>query len=235
MPMRLADIARTFARVLTFQARPDELASLDRPHLYAGFICTWIVGMGRWWDDPEASLLQHLGLGSVVYVFVLSFVLWLIVLPLKPQRWTYRLVLTFVMVTSAPALLYAIPVERFVSMSTAGTLNVLFLLTVAVWRVGLLLRFLTTVPQIGVFKGIVTSLLPLSGIVFTLFVLNLHRAVFEVMSSIASDQPTAHDASYAVLFALTMLSAIVLPVLLVLYAGAIVHVNRKRLNRGPRR
>src|SRR3712207_7552248 len=42
-----------------------------------GLACTWLVGVGRYWDNPRASLLQHLGVGSVVYVFALALLLWL--------------------------------------------------------------------------------------------------------------------------------------------------------------
>jgi len=68
-----------------------------------------------------------MGLGSVAYIFVLSALIWILALPLRPERWSYLSVLTFVGLTSPLAWLYAIPVERFVSMDFAISANVLFL------------------------------------------------------------------------------------------------------------
>ena len=45
--------------------------------------------------------------------------------------------LAFVTLTAPPALLYAIPVERFMTPSAASVTNVWFLAVVAAWRVGL--------------------------------------------------------------------------------------------------
>ena len=53
-----------------------------------GLACTWLAGVGRYWDNPHAPLFQRLGLGSVVYAFVLSVALRLVVRPLKPRRWS---------------------------------------------------------------------------------------------------------------------------------------------------
>ena len=106
----LKDLLLLNFRLLTFRVSSEELASLDNRHLAWGLFMTWVVGMGRWWDDPGAHLLQHLGLGSVVYVFILALLLWLIPLPLKPSNWSYKGVLTLITLTSPPAMLCAIPV-----------------------------------------------------------------------------------------------------------------------------
>jgi hypothetical protein len=68
----LAEMATLF-RLLTFRASRDELRQFNYRHLALGLMLTWLVGMGRWWEDPHASLLQHLGIGSVVYIFLLAF------------------------------------------------------------------------------------------------------------------------------------------------------------------
>ena len=68
----MRDLLTTQLRVLTFRISREELLKLNRRHLAWGLAWTWIVGIGRWWDDPGARLLQHLGLGSVIYIFVLS-------------------------------------------------------------------------------------------------------------------------------------------------------------------
>jgi hypothetical protein len=52
---------------------------------------------------------------------VLAAILYLVVKPLRPANWTYSSVLIFVGLTALPGLLYAIPVERFVSLEYAQT------------------------------------------------------------------------------------------------------------------
>ena len=204
-------------RLLTFRMTREEFAGLDRRHLAVGVVCTWLVGVGRWWDDPGANLLQLLGVGSVVYIFVLAGLLWVVVRPLKPRDWTYRHVLTFVSLTSPPAILYAIPVERFTSLATARSLNVWFLATVAAWRVALLLFYLRRHARLSVFAIGVASLLPLTAVVVTLTALNLERAVFDLMGGLRETGGTANDGAYAVLVTLTMLSMLLFAPLLVCY------------------
>ena len=84
--------------------RPDIRGHRDA-YLAWGLLTTWLAGVGRYWDHPNAALWQYLGLGSVAYVFILALVLWLIVAPLKASNWSYSGVLIFVMLTSLPALL----------------------------------------------------------------------------------------------------------------------------------
>src|SRR5689334_11993983 len=108
----MSDVIATAARVLTFRATRNELRSFDRRHLFLGFLLTWLVGMGRWWEDPRAGLLQHLGVGSLVYVVILSLFLWLIIKPLA-VRTRYVTVLTYVTLTAPPAILYALPVRSW--------------------------------------------------------------------------------------------------------------------------
>lgn len=215
-------------RTLTFRGTAKALGELENAHLAAGLACTWVVGMGRWWDDPKASLLQHLGLGSVAYAFVLAALLWLVVLPLAPRQLSYRTSLTFVVLTSPPAILYAIPVERWMDMRSAGQVNLWFLALVATWRVALLLRFFASVPGVGAVKGSIAALLPLAAIVTALTALNLHRVVFSLMGGIAEADRTAHDAAYGVLVLLTLLASMAFPVLLVAYAISIAHSWGKR-------
>lgn len=221
-------------RALSFRLGAEGVGGLGTKHLVAGLACTWLVGIGRWWDDPRAGLVQHLGLGSVIYVFVLAALLWLVIWPLAPAVVSYRAVITFVSLTSPPAILYAIPVERFFSLATAGRINLWFLAVVATWRVALLLRFLASVPAVGVVKGVIAALLPLTAIVTALTLLNLHRVVFSIMGGIADADRTAHDAAYGVLVMLTLLSTTLLPVLLVAYVAGIVHswLRRKAARQG---
>lgn len=149
---------RDLGRLLTFRLSRDGFRSFNRSHLILGLVFTWLVGMGRWWDDPGANLLQHLGVGSVVYVFVLAGLLWLVVRPFSPENWKYCHVLTFVALTSPPAILYAIPVERFTELSTAREINVWFLATVAAWRVALLFFYLRRSARLTLFAVVVATL-----------------------------------------------------------------------------
>lgn len=215
-------IFRTSVRLLTFRLSHEEFAGLGNKHLIAGLIFTWIVGIGRWWDDPNANLLQHLGIGSVVYIFCLALVIWLLVKPLGPANWSYKQVLTFISLTSPPAILYAIPVERFVELETAVTLNVWFLATVALWRVVLLFFYLRRSAKLSYFAVLIVSLLPLMGIVTILTMLNMERAVFDIMGGLRTPG-TPNDGAYAVLFILTFFSTLLFIPALAAYFALVVH------------
>lgn len=141
-PARAIPVWRTVLRVLSFRFAREEMLAVDHRHLAVGLIATWLVGMGRYWDDPLANIFQHLGVGSVIYVFALTALLWLVMRPLCPDGLSYRRLLTFVTLTSLPAMLYAIPVERFFTLAIARSINVWFLAAVAAWRVALLVLYL---------------------------------------------------------------------------------------------
>lgn len=213
----LSSILRDMARVLRFE-RPSQAVAVHWPvYLLVGLGFTWLAGVGRYWDNPRAGLFQHLGLGSVVYVFVLAFIVWALLLPLRPRFWFYRNVLVFVTMTSPPALLYAVPVERFLPLDLAQSTNAIFLAFVAAWRVGLLVWFLRRVAGLtGVTVGVAT-LLPLSLILVTLTALNLEHVVFQLMAGNGPDAPSGNDVSYAVVAVLAYLSVLASPVLLVVY------------------
>ena len=210
------NIPGAVVRLLTFRATREDFLQLGSKHLAFGIACTWVVGVGRWWDDPGANPLQHSGVGSVVYIFLLSLLLWLVVWPLRPRNWSYRRVLTFVSLTSPPAILYAIPVERFTSLEAARSLNVWFLAVVAAWRVGLLFFYLRRHARLPAFSIVVAALLPVTFIIVALTTLNLERAVFDVMGGLR-DPGTANDGAYAVLFTLSLLSTLLFIPLLISY------------------
>jgi hypothetical protein len=205
----------TAIRLLTFRASREELASVTGKHLALGLLCTWLVGMGRYWDNPRVNLLQHLGVGSVVYVFVLSLFLWLIVWPLRPKNWSYFRVLVLVTLVSPPAIIYAFPVEKFYPLDTANALNQLFLLIVATWRVALLLFFLRRVARLDRFPATVAAMLPLTLIVVSLTVLNLEKVVFDFMGGVSNR--SSSDASYEFLLLLSLLAVVLIAPLLLCY------------------
>lgn len=221
------EIFKTVIRLLSFKLTRNEMLSFDKRHFIAGLIGTWIVGMGRYWDDPGAKILQHLGLGSVVYIFVLGGFIWLILLPYKLEKWNYFTIVTFLGLTSFPAIFYAIPVEIYFSMDVANTMNVWFLAVVAAWRLGLLYYFLKHFTKLSKGNIITVTLMPICLIISTLTVLNLHRVVFSIMGGIS--EPTAHDGSYLVLFILTQLSLLLTIPLIISYGIGIYKSRTKRI------
>ena len=207
--------------VLVFRAPSLALADHPQAFLIFGLVCTWIAGIGRYWDNPEAYVLQSVGLGSVAYVFVLALVLWLIAWPLRPMRWTYLNVLLFVTLTSPPALLYAIPAERFLPMETAQIVNLWFLAVVAAWRVALLAWFLVRLARLRVGAVVVVTLLPLALIVAVLSALNLEHVTADMMSGTPA---SANDTAYLVVVLLAIIAEFASPVLLLLYVYQVVVV-----------
>lgn len=219
-------IVNYILKLLTFKLTRDEMLGFNNKHLIAGIIGTWVVGMGRYWDDPKASLLQHLGLGSVLYIFLLAGFIWLILLPFKIDKWNYKTVLTFIALTSFPAIFYAIPVERFFSIATANTMNVWFLAIVALWRLCLLYYFLKHFTQLSLGNIITVTLMPICLIISTLTALNLHRVVFNIMGGFTD--PTPHDGAYGVLMFLTVISVILTLPLLIAYGVGISNSRQKK-------
>jgi hypothetical protein len=208
-------ISRDIINLLKFKYSRENMLAFTNKHLITGLIGTWIVGMGRYWDDPKASILQHLGLGSVIYIFALALFIWLIILPFRIKSWSYKIVLTFISLTSFPAIFYAIPVELFFSISTANTMNVIFLAVVALWRLCLLYHFLKQFTQLPTSNIITITFMHICLIISVLTILNLHNVVFEVMGGIRN--PSPHDSSYFVLMILTGLSMILAIPLLLAY------------------
>ena len=202
-------------RLILFRASSAELAKIGWRYFAIGLFCTWLVGMGRYWDNPRVGLLQHLGIGSVIYIFVLSFFLWLVIWPLRPRNWTYFKVLTFISLVSPPAVLYAIPIEKFAGLDFANTINAWLLAIVATWRVALLVFYLRRLGELAWFATIVASLLPLCMIVVALTLLNLEKVVFNLMGGIHN--PSPNDRAYEILASLALLSVFLLMPLLICY------------------
>lgn len=160
--------------------------------------------MGRYWDDPGAQLLQHLGLGSVIYIFVLAAMLFMFIWCMGSNELTYFRLLTFISLTSFPAILYAIPVERFVDIETATTMNTWFLAIVALWRVALLIIFMRVIGPMSTLTALIGGLLPLMLIIATLTILNLNRVVFDLMAGF--QEANAHNGAYEVMLLISFIS-----------------------------
>jgi hypothetical protein len=218
-------VTNTIIRILCFRLSHEEILRFNKKHFIAGLTGTWLVGIGRYWDDAGATILQHAGLGSVIYIFSLSLFIWLIVKPFKVNGWSYFRTLTFISLTSFPAILYAIPVERFLSIGTANVMNVWFLAIVAVWRLCLLYRFLKIFTRLSYGNILVITFMPICLIISVLTALNLHRVVFNIMGGIRN--PTPHDSSYFVLMFLTVVSVILSLPLLIGYIVGVVSSRDK--------
>jgi hypothetical protein len=214
-------------RLLTFKISREEMLQFNTQHLIVGLIGTWIVGMGRYWDDDKANLLQHLGLGSVIYIYLLALFIWLVLLPFKVEDWKYLTVLTFISLTSFPAIFYAIPVERFFSIETANSMNVWFLAIVAAWRLGLLFYFLKHFTKLSIGNIITVTLMPICLIISALTILNLHKVVFQIMGGMRD--PSPHDSSYFILMLLTVISMVLSIPLIIAYCIGIYN-RRNNIN-----
>lgn len=213
-------------RFLTFRSMSPGVQTHWKAYLAFGLFFTWMAGVGRYWDNPRAELWQLLGLGSVAYVFSLSFVLWLLLAPLRPQNWGYRNVLLFVTLTAPPAVLYAIPVERFMSVAAAAATNAWFLAIVASWRVALLAVFLRRVARLDWLALVVATLLPLALIVVALALLNLEHVLFDLMAGIREQDKSSADTAYSLVFMLAVFSYFSAPMLLIGYIIFVVRAFR---------
>ncbi|MEW8641714.1 MAG: hypothetical protein AB2609_06840 [Candidatus Thiodiazotropha sp.] len=220
------EVLLTEVRFLAFKPVKPDLNRLGNHYLALGLLAAWLAGIGRYWDNPRAELWQYLGLGSLLYVFVLSFILWLLIKPLHPENWSYKAVLIFVGMTSPPAILYAIPVERFTTLETAQALNVWFLAVVAVWRVILLFQYLMRSAKLNGFTVFVAAVLPLVIIVSVLAMLNLEHVIFRIMAGLAEDEKSANDTAYGILVLITYFSLLASPVLLIAYTA--IALNKRK-------
>ena len=105
MALRLSKILRDQRDLLLFRPFKPDLKDHWPAYLAWGLLTAWLAGIGRYWDHPNAAWWQYAGLGSVSYVLVLAFFLWVLVAPLRPRNWSFVGVLIFVTLTSLPALI----------------------------------------------------------------------------------------------------------------------------------
>lgn len=207
-------VSDTF-RLLTFRLPREAMLNFGWKHLIFGLILTWLVGIGRYWDNPRVEFLQQLGIGSVIYVFLLALLIFIVIFPLARAEWNYFTVLTFITLVSPPAIIYAIPVQLYFDLETSNIINAWFLLIVAVWRLALLIFFLCRFALLRYWEVFVAAFLPVTFLVFVLTILNLEKAVFNIMGGF--DLSTPNDEAFEVLAAITFLSFFLFPVLLIAY------------------
>lgn len=212
-------------KLLTFRNVKINMNELGTYYVVFAIFMAWLAGMGRYWDSPRADTWQYLGLGSVIYIFVLAFLIWIIIKPLNPQNWSYKNVLVFVGLTSPTGFFYAIPVERYFSLDISQKINVWFLLVVAIWRVVLFFLYLKRVAKLKSSTIFVALLLPLTLIVTVLTMLNLEHVVFKIMAGLSENERSANDTAYMVLMIITTFSIMVSPILLFIYSY-VIYKNR---------
>jgi RsiW-degrading membrane proteinase PrsW (M82 family) len=154
----------------------------------------------------------------------------LIVWPLRPKDWGYFRVLTFISLVSPPAILYAIPVEKW-DLDAANSINSLFLLIVALWRVALLVFFLRRSGELDPLSIIVATFLPLTMIVIGLSMLNLEQAVFNFMGGLRDRTP--NDSAFGIVMLLSLISFLLFIPLVIGYAVMVAvntaHARQQRL------
>ena len=155
-----------------------------------------------------------------------ALIIWVLLMPLKPARWSYRSVLVFVTLTSPPAVLYAIPVERFMPLEAAQEANAWFLAVVATWRVALLAWYLRSTARLSALAIVVATLLPITLIVVTLSILNLEHVVFNLMAGIEPKDRSPNDTAYIVVMWLAYLSVLATPFLLLIYGWLAYRARR---------
>jgi hypothetical protein len=205
-------------KILFFRFTKEDIHSLNRTHFIIGLVGTWFAGIGRYWDHPNAEPLQYAGLGSVIYIFILALLIYITVLPYKLAGWSYFKVLTFISLTSFPAILYAIPVEKFMPMNIAASMNAWFLGIVALWRLALLFRLLYKYDNLEIWHVSVIALFPMCFLITTLTALNLEKVVFNIMGGLR--ETTGRENAYTVLMMLSYISLICfLPLLLAYIIG----------------
>jgi len=105
-----------------------------------------------------------------------------------------------------------------------GWLFTLFLIVVASWRVALLVYYLKWHAQLKPTAIFVSTMLPITGIIVTLTILNLERATFVSMGGFR-EEPTVNDSAYGLLSALTLLSMLLLIPLLICYMFLVVNAQ----------
>lgn len=223
---------KTLLRLLCFRASKDELLNLNYNHFILGMFFVWIAGMGRHWDDPHAELLQRLGLGSIIYVFVLAAVLYISIFPLKPENWRYSRILIFITLTAPTAFIYALPVEKWYDPSTATQINFCFLVGVATWRTLLTVRFIRVVGGLDWTRALVGLALPLIIIIIVLTWLNLAKTTLDTMGGF---RDPSSRATYEILSTLISISLFAFIPILFGYIFLAIRSRRKAKNLSEQR
>lgn len=216
-----------FGRFALFQPLKGDPAKHWRTYLLVGFAITWIVGFGRYWDNPSAPFLLRSGVTSIFYTLTLSAFIWLLVLGLKPERWSYRNVLLMVTMTALPGIIYAIPVEMMLDANTAGAVNMILLAIVAAWRMALYFIFLKRVARLPTVPLLIGWLLPPALIVAVLGYFGMIYVISAGMGGVRDADPNL--VAMETLAVIGLISWLCLPLLVPAYIISAV-LRHKRPN-----
>jgi hypothetical protein len=159
--------------------------------LWLGLVFVLSAGLAREYDGQDLvhepwHLLIPLG-ASLISSFVLFLLCFAKVIASDPARppflAAYRSFLTVFWMTAPLAWLYAIPYERFLSPYGAMQANLLTLAAVAVWRVALMVRVVTTLMGYGTLAAL--SLVMLFGDGVALFAISfVPKPIIAIMGGI---------------------------------------------------
>jgi hypothetical protein len=142
--------------------------------------------------------------------------------------------LLFITLTAPPAVLYAIPIERFMASDSAVLVNTWFLGAVATWRVALYAVFLKGTASLSTVAVIVGTLLPLTIIVFALTALNLEHVVSNLMGGLREDEKSVNDGAYSIVVLLSLFSVVLAPLAALAYAVLVYRARRGTRRRSLR-
>lgn len=212
-------------RTLTLSLEPSAVARFGRTHLAVALALVWIAGMGRHWDDERAGPWMRSGVFSIGYALALAMLLHLSSLALRPRFPSYFRTLVCVGFTAPPALLYALPVERWMEPEFAIDCNLGFLFVVACWRVLAWIAWLHRVQGLPIRMALTSAALPLAGIVSALALLNLHHVTIDTMSGIQRPRSPEHD-SYEAVVVLSVIAVLSSPIWLSIYVLDVVRCQK---------
>lgn len=208
-------------RLLTFRISKEEILDFSRYHLELGLFCTLLIGAGRYWDKGWAPLHKRIGLESIFYILVLSFIIWLIFKPYRIERWKYSTVLTFVSLTSFPGVFFALPLDWFISIENVIILNGCFFAIIIIWRIGLLYYFLKIFTELPI-KDILLCILLLITALYSMIInisvntfIELIHALSYILNSF--DKTVTVQQAEVILMQLKYCSALAFFPLLIIY------------------
>ncbi len=206
--------------MLTFRLTPEEYDRLGFKHLLFGLATAWLVGYGRWWDRPDdVSPFLRSGALSVLTVIGLGFLLHRVMTGLVPRHEGHMRTAAYVSLTSLPAAIYALPLERWMELEQARTGNVAMLAVVAAWRVALYVYLLRRIAGFPIYTTIVTTLLPLAVIICFVTISGTQFRVLSIMTGVTVDPPPPSTAEtrFDIIASLSCLSLVLTPVLVILW------------------
>jgi hypothetical protein len=186
-------------RFLTFRSKEEDLYGTRWSLLILAVLGTWIAGIGRWVTDPDASLIQRTGIGSVAYILLLSMALYVVLWFVSTKKTRFFDVLAMVGMTAPPALVYAIPVERWFVAEVSAGLHGAALAFVSIYRVSLLIFFVVRCQRYNVPGAMFGILFLLSSIIVYLFTSGKTGITFTGMGGIErADAAIAQDVANAI-------------------------------------